>query len=176
MELVATINAALDQGRPGMKIGAIPTNSGEGLGVPNGKAFRIVGEGYAELWPPLPPLYEVVSDRLAIALETEHPLAIDGLSRRDRSQCNDLYMAALHDLLGLTANDLTEPQPGANRGYADESAARRSVRRGRGLWRSLGGWPWFHFPTDPTPPVDWWSRGAAPQVAKAFAVWQTGKL
>ena len=174
-ELVMAINTALAQGRPGIKIGVMP-GSDEGLGVPAGRAFRIVGEGYAEMWPQLPPLYEVVSDRLAIALETEHPLAIDGLSKHDRSQCNDLYMAALYDLLGLTANDLTGPQPSAGRGYADESAARRSVRRGRRLWRSLGGWPWFHFPTGPTPPVDWWSQGPAPQIAKAFAVWQTGKL
>lgn len=179
LPLVEAIAVAHEAGRPSMVIGVMPDDHQRDLVVPIAKMVRLVERGRVEP-PNLKPLWEVgFSDDLILAIETQHPIALERLrieGSRARGDCNDLYVAALHDIAGLPWRELTGPLPGGF-SFSDETAASRAGRRGRKMWRAIGAWPWFHAPEDPSSLRRWCSHGATGEwLAKSFKIWRTGRM
>jgi hypothetical protein len=174
VELAHRIHSALNQGRPGCWVGAIP-GTGLPLGVPRATFIRYwKADRGGGLHPPVKPLEAVLPPRLALALQAESGLADQQLTTIDRAVGNRLYAAALRDLLGLDYEAIADACA-----YADdkrERTARRAVQVARRLWHEVGAWPWFHFAAPGQPPSGWAKRGGSSQLDATFWTWATGSL
>jgi hypothetical protein len=108
-----------------------------------------------------------------VATWLEAPLAAHerGLGTDDEGQLRNLRMAAVRDIVGVSEEQLCEAFQ-----YQDNESARRRVRRGRGLLRELGAWPWCTFKDDTgRPPQGWWQNGH-PFARGVFEWWRTESL
>jgi hypothetical protein len=169
VELAHRIRSALNQGRPGWWVGAIP-GTRLALGVP--RATFIRADRGADLRPPVKPLEAVLPPRLGLALQAQSGLTYEQLTTKDRAVGNRLYAAALRDLLGLDYEAIADAC--AYVGDKRERTARRAVQVARRLWHEVGAWPWFHFAAPGRPPSGWPKRGGSPQLDAMFWTWATG--
>lgn len=174
--MVETIALALHNHRPGCRIGNV---YGKRLCVPRLTLLFRVPDGAdfvsGEPAPSTAP-EAILPERLAVALTTGDPTsstAYNTLGPQDRVAGRRLYAAALRDLAALD-DDATADCCGIDCEDAPR-AARRDYEVGRELWHKLSCWPWVYFPHG-KPPDEWRDQGADALVAKAFAVWQTGRL
>jgi len=80
-----------------------------------------------------------------------------------------LAAAALHDLWGLTNEEVSEQL-----GHAGElkKLGTRDVRDGRRLWQAIASIPWWLFPDD-VPPTGWWKEPSVAQVWRAWLASET---
>jgi hypothetical protein len=149
------------------------------LYVPRATQIRRQPNGFHEiLWEPPRPPKHLLSDWLEVFLlgnAATRSTAAGNLSKEDRKRCSDLFVAAIHDILGVQGNDLWGPFPGGVE-YKSERAVKRAGKRGRDLWRRLGAWPWAHFSDDSTPPQDWWTGGADTHIQRVYEIWRTGRM
>lgn len=172
-ELAEEIERGLAEGRPGVRIGKIP-GSRATLGVPQTRLFRIAENG-ALVFPKLPPLESVVSERLALALEAPRPLAFERLGAHDWAAGRRLYAAALRDLAGLSEDEIAKACGFKEaETFGDPRNARDAVSRGRRTWHQMGAWPWSHLHPNGRPPANWRRDGPNSNLTTVFATWQTG--
>lgn len=114
-------------------------------------------------------------DRVWLALETFHPVALEQLQRRDRRQLRHMYTALMRDIQGASLDQIADQLGKRHPGFTEARAVRREVREGRLLWRQLLAWPWSWFGPGGTPPRDWRTVGPDAALAAAFKTWLTGK-
>lgn len=174
------IAEAVQGGRPGWGIGEMPDDYDLALYVPRATQIRrrLDGPGFDILWEPARPPRRLVSDWLEVLLSgdgTTRQVAARNLTTTDRQRCSDLFVAAIHDILGVQGRNLWGPFPGGVE-YGSERAVKRAGERGRDLWRRLGAWPWAHFADGPTPPQSWWEQGASPYLQRVYEIWLTGRV
>ncbi len=157
-ELADVIWEYSDQGRAAWDLGTdnglIDAYAGP-LVVPRVPEFPRGGHATAHAVWSVPHAGDVLRPRVALAVESQDPLAWQAMDERDHAELLKLRAAAARDIAGLNGEQLA-----AALTYTDESTVRTKVRGGRRLLRALGAWPWCAFRQGAriTPP-SWWSTG-----------------
>lgn len=168
LELAKWIAANANAGRRAWQIGPIP-------GLP----FQLfaprppVRYRGGELLPSAAPLEGMLPRRLAIALETMHPLAFEELRDQDLAAGKRLHAAALRDVVGLSEEEVADAC-----GFAGANAtrtAREAVSAARPIWRAMAAWPWLEMEGG-KPPADWRKTPFEPRFARSLQSWATGTL
>lgn len=167
-DLAATISDGLNDGRPGVFIGAV-RGSDSGLGVPRA-SLRPNGPGRFDFYPGKSPWsVPSIPPKLAVFLETGHQGAMWRAGAHEVTAGRRLYAAALRDILGMSEEEVAESCAW------NERTTRRAIEKARPLWHELGGWPWCCFAAGALP-RDWRSSELDWPVQRVFNAWLKGSL
>lgn len=171
-ELASQIADLVDRGRPAWNLGSRPDGPGR-LVVPRlGLISDLAPDGtHGRYLVPRQQPRAVLRHRVALALETHHPVAVEQMQEQDRLEWRRLGAAALKDILAFAESTIAE-----HCGYEYEQSARDAVSRGRKLFVGLYAWPWWYFGPNGRPPPEWREHGGGLRLTAGFATWATGTL